>query len=597
MKYHGRKVVHNYDSIAFLFILSPISLLFIRKSNVFSTVCMIIILIQIYIVGTVSELFYSPLPTASLRSSSFQEQQINPRNQHDNNKNENDNIIDNHDDVDNDPIHFRCRLDLLRRLDRLAWSTRIRPSSSLSSSYPIRRKFTVLNLRPNIDCLSNSNERIQNIKKNEQCEYENSDGSHSNSIVSNNSDINNESYHDHDSRSNNNRMFKRYPSIRIINVQNDDDEDEDYIDVESKDMLTHSWNFPKQQKNRYTIQRGGGVGGGGGIDSSSNIERSSTLTNSYVRNIDQDNTMNTEQYPNTLEQYYYTSNSIPKTERSSYLPSQSDTSRFGRPSSSNTIPSSSYKKKRNYYRNSNRRRGSSDHNQHYYYNDRHHSKPYMNHNNNYINEKTNHHHIDHNWLHPIYEWYKINIQPNIKNWPKIQCKIEPTTTLKIRKTFRPFKTIVRLSADFNTQLGVWQFQSSWEDTVIGGKLTFVSGREIQFQKSWQLSVVGSPALTEDLVTRLKLRTVIDLHTWKAYVRIGFRTEHLSFISNAFRREGFAMKQHLPLDGHNGHVKLEVKANFILPEPEIEYSTETHRSLIGMGDIEVGIEELNLLLDY
>ena len=57
-----------------------------------------------------------------------------------------------------------------------------------------------------------------------------------------------------------------------------------------------------------------------------------------------------------------------------------------------------------------------------------------------------------------------------------------------------------------------------------------------------------------------------------------------------------MKQ-FPLDGNQGHVKLEVKANFALPEPEIEYSTEIQRSVIGMGDIEINIEELNLLLDY
>ena len=62
-------------------------------------------------------------------------------------------------------------------------------------------------------------------------------------------------------------------------------------------------------------------------------------------------------------------------------------------------------------------------------------------------------------------------------------------------------------------------------------------------------------------------------------------------------EGFTIVKHIPLDGVNGQVKLEVKANFALPEPEIEYSTETHRSLVGMGDIEVCIEELNLLLDY
>ena len=86
-----------------------------------------------------------------------------------------------------------------------------------------------------------------------------------------------------------------------------------------------------------------------------------------------------------------------------------------------------------------------------------------------------------------------SILSSIKEWitngnlPKIQCRVEPNTTLKVRKTFRPLKTIVRLGADFNTQLGVWQFKSSWEDDVIGGKLT-LAGRELQFSKTWLLSV-------------------------------------------------------------------------------------------------------------
>lgn len=73
------------------------------------------------------------------------------------------------------------------------------------------------------------------------------------------------------------------------------------------------------------------------------------------------------------------------------------------------------------------------------------------------------------------------------NLPKIQCRVEPNTTLKVRKTFRPLKTTVVLGADFNTQLGVWQFKSSWEDRIIGGKLT-LAGREMQFCKTWLLSV-------------------------------------------------------------------------------------------------------------
>ena len=62
-------------------------------------------------------------------------------------------------------------------------------------------------------------------------------------------------------------------------------------------------------------------------------------------------------------------------------------------------------------------------------------------------------------------------------------------------------------------------------------------------------------------------------------------------------DGFTLQKRIPLDGTSGNVKLEVKANFAFPEPEIEYSTETQRSLVGMGDIEVSIDELNLLLDY
>lgn len=175
------------------------------------------------------------------------------------------------------------------------------------------------------------------------------------------------------------------------------------------------------------------------------------------------------------------------------------------------------------------------------------------------------------------------------NLPTIQCKVEPNTTLKVRKTFRPLGTLVRLGANFNAQLGVWQFQSSWQDRIIGGKLT-LAGRELQFVKTWLLSV----GAVEDLVTRLRLRAAVDLGTMKAYARLGFRTERLSPINVV---EGFTLLKRLPLDGNKGHVKLEVKANFAFPEPEIEYSTENHRSLVGMGDIEVCIDELNLLLDY
>ena len=96
---------------------------------------------------------------------------------------------------------------------------------------------------------------------------------------------------------------------------------------------------------------------------------------------------------------------------------------------------------------------------------------------------------------------------------------------------------------------------------------------------------------EDLVTRLRFRAAVDLQTWKAYARVGFRTERLSPINIM---EGFTLLKQLPLDGNKGNVKLEVKANFALPEPEIEYSTESHRSLVGMGKSSIVVRSRNAI---
>jgi len=37
--------------------------------------------------------------------------------------------------------------------------------------------------------------------------------------------------------------------------------------------------------------------------------------------------------------------------------------------------------------------------------------------------------------------------------PRFRVKVEPMTTLKLRKRFYPFKTVIELGADYNTQVG------------------------------------------------------------------------------------------------------------------------------------------------
>jgi len=174
--------------------------------------------------------------------------------------------------------------------------------------------------------------------------------------------------------------------------------------------------------------------------------------------------------------------------------------------------------------------------------------------------------------------------------PGIKFRLNPLTTLKVRKIYTPLpKTVLTLGADYNTQLGVWQFRSDWEDKVIGGRLS-LKGKELQLTKTWLLSV----GAVEDLVTRLRLRASVDLQTGKAFARFGFRTERLNPINVV---DGFTLKKRIGLDGREGHAKLEIKANFAFPEPDFEIGSESRKHLVGMGDVEIGVEEINLLMEY
>lgn len=178
-------------------------------------------------------------------------------------------------------------------------------------------------------------------------------------------------------------------------------------------------------------------------------------------------------------------------------------------------------------------------------------------------------------------------------FPHIRATCEPTTTLKLRKTFYPLKkTVLTLGADYNTNIGVWQFRSSWEDSIIGGRIS-VAGRELMLTKSWLVKLLDS----EDVATRLKFRAAVNTADWTAYAKFGFRTERIAPLNI---KEGFSLKKKLHLDGSRGHAKLEVVARVALPEPEIRFSTDgdTSRGMVaGMGDVQIAFDELNLLLEY
>eukprot|EP00640_Fibrocapsa_japonica_P005806 CAMPEP_0113940188 /NCGR_PEP_ID=MMETSP1339-20121228/6363_1 /TAXON_ID=94617 /ORGANISM="Fibrocapsa japonica" /LENGTH=121 /DNA_ID=CAMNT_0000943915 /DNA_START=260 /DNA_END=625 /DNA_ORIENTATION=+ /assembly_acc=CAM_ASM_000762 len=119
------------------------------------------------------------------------------------------------------------------------------------------------------------------------------------------------------------------------------------------------------------------------------------------------------------------------------------------------------------------------------------------------------------------------------------------------------------------------------------------GKELQATKSFKLQL--SPD-DNARIANLRILGALNLDSWKGYARIGFRTEKASPLNLS----NFAVVQKLPL-GSEGHAKVEVKATFSLPEPEIVLSTERNEVqgnfLIGVGDVNISIDELNLCLDY
>ena len=179
--------------------------------------------------------------------------------------------------------------------------------------------------------------------------------------------------------------------------------------------------------------------------------------------------------------------------------------------------------------------------------------------------------------------------------PCLRIRVEPTTKVKLRKTLYPLgATVLKLGADFDAQLGIWQFRSSWEDRVIGGALSVV-GRVIQIQKTWRFGLdYGKIGSQEDFMTSVRFRAALDFATMQAYAKVGFRPEKIRPL-NIY--DGFRVSKRLPLDGKRERIKLELKARLALPEPEVGFSTETSKILVGLGDVEMTLEELNLLVDY
>eukprot|EP00548_Thalassiothrix_antarctica_P006287 CAMPEP_0194140074 /NCGR_PEP_ID=MMETSP0152-20130528/9678_1 /TAXON_ID=1049557 /ORGANISM="Thalassiothrix antarctica, Strain L6-D1" /LENGTH=145 /DNA_ID=CAMNT_0038838175 /DNA_START=318 /DNA_END=755 /DNA_ORIENTATION=- len=144
--------------------------------------------------------------------------------------------------------------------------------------------------------------------------------------------------------------------------------------------------------------------------------------------------------------------------------------------------------------------------------------------------------------------------------------------------------------NYNTESATLQFKSSLEDPELGGKVT-LSNKELGVEKCWLLSA-GS---VEDFVMRMRVRAALNFLTHKTSVRFGFGTLLPMEVMG-----GLCLCKSLPLDGHDGNIKMEIKAKLIPPRVEIECplpEENVSNGTDGDKDFMIKMDEINLLLDY
>ena len=102
--------------------------------------------------------------------------------------------------------------------------------------------------------------------------------------------------------------------------------------------------------------------------------------------------------------------------------------------------------------------------------------------------------------------------------PRFRVKVEPMTTLKLRKRFYPFKTVIELGADYNTQVWRegWEGGKEGKGRISGGCLA-VTRRELMFSKTSPLPPSIPPSLPpSDWRVAIQVLVGRQDHRWPAH---------------------------------------------------------------------------------
>ena len=122
--------------------------------------------------------------------------------------------------------------------------------------------------------------------------------------------------------------------------------------------------------------------------------------------------------------------------------------------------------------------------------------------------------------------------------PDVNLRMDPVINFKMKQRISYFGTCVTLGVDYLSDLAQWRAYCGVEDTKLQGRFS-LRGSELSWAKSWLVNL----GMGEESTAKFKLRLGMNLQTYKAYARLRFRAEPISFFDIG---EGLSCAGKLPV---------------------------------------------------
>eukprot|EP01035_Chromulina_nebulosa_P018951 gene18951-24759_t len=184
---------------------------------------------------------------------------------------------------------------------------------------------------------------------------------------------------------------------------------------------------------------------------------------------------------------------------------------------------------------------------------------------------------------------------------QLDFRLDPIINFKLKQRINLLGACVTLGMDYLSDITQWRAYCSVEDRIVRGRFS-LRGSELGWTKSWLWNL----GLGEENAAKFKLRMGLNLKTYKAYLRLRFRTEPISPFDIG---DGISCAGKLPLTlllpvirNIPLRVEYRLRINALRPYNDVTIGSRSQRDgkiilSTGIDRVDVSLDELNFCLEW